>query len=116
MPVMASGNSKDSERRFHPRYLVVFSVTVVSEASPQTMTGKLLDVSEGGVRLFLPRPLPVGTRLDVDLKTPVMSFTLSGRVVWADAEGGPHLHGVVFEMEQGPPFAQRLFDIARQSW
>ncbi|MBI4737325.1 MAG: PilZ domain-containing protein [candidate division NC10 bacterium] len=106
-----------SERRQHRRYPVMFSVTVESEGALQHLAGELLDVSDGGLLLALPQSLAVGTRVEVQLETPVMAFALPGRIVWTATLRGPSRpHGVAFDLEKGPPFAQRLYEIARQSW
>ena len=106
-----------SERRQHRRYPVMFSVTVESAGALQQLAGELLDVSDGGLLLALPESLAVGTRVEVQLETPVMAFALPGRIVWTATLRGPSQpHGVAFDLEQGPPFAQRLYEIARQSW
>lgn len=109
--------AKKSERRHHRRYAVMFSVTVECRDSQEDLAGTLLDVSDGGVRLFLPRSLPVGMILEVRLETPVLAFTLPGRIAWTGGQRGrSYLHGVEFDLKHGPPIAQRLFDIARESW
>lgn len=112
-----SESATASERRQHRRYPVMFSVSVESEGALQQLAGELLDVSDGGLLLALPESLAVGTRVEVQLETPVMAFALPGRIVWMGTLRGPSRpHGVAFDLEQGPPFAQRLYEIARQSW
>ena len=109
--------AKASERRQRTRYPVTFSITVESETAPHSLSGALLDVSDGGLRLFLPQALPVGTRVRVRLETPAGSFAWPGRVVWTtERRRQSHLHGVLLDQEQGWSFAQRLADIARQAW
>ena len=73
-----------SERRQYRRYPVMFSVTVESAGALQQLAGELLDVSDGGLLLALPESLAVGTRVEVQLETPVMAFALPGRIIWTD--------------------------------
>jgi hypothetical protein len=109
--------AKASERRQHRRFPVTFSITVESESTGQNLSGALLDVSDGGLRLFLPQGIPVGTPVRVRLETPVAAFAWPGRIVWAaERRRQSNLHGVILDREQGRPFAERLAEIARQAW
>jgi hypothetical protein len=99
------------------RYRVRFSVKVEPEQVPETLEGALLDVSGGGLLLFLGRTLPVGERVGVHLDAPGATFRLPGRIVWAgERRGFSHIHGVEFEREQDRQFAQHIFDMAHELW
>jgi len=110
-------SKRRAERRQHLRYRVRFSVKVEPESSPDSLEGALLDVSGGGLLLFLGQTLPVGERVGVHLEAPGAKFRLPGRIVWAgERKGFSHIHGVEFEREQDRRFAQHLFDMAHELW
>ncbi len=112
-----SDSKKGAERRQHTRYRARFSVTVKPEGSRESLDGALLDVSGGGLLLFLSRTLGVGERVGVQLEAPGARFRLPGRIVWAgERRGSSHIHGVEFERAQDRRFAQHLFDMAHALW
>jgi hypothetical protein len=112
-----SDSKRRSERRQHTRYRVQYSVTVERESMKESLNGALLDVSGGGLLLFLSRTLPVGERVGVRLDSPGAVFSLPGRIIWGgQRQGLSHVHGIEFERPQDRRFARHLHEMAHELW
>lgn len=61
--------------------------------------GNLQDLSAGGMRVFAPEPLPVGERLEVQVRLPVrpVPILMAGQIMWEKPVQGGNEYGVMFE-------------------
>jgi hypothetical protein len=96
---------EEDERRRWPRYLVppeeplVAGVAVVGGARPQTLTGRVRDISEAGLSLLLPDEAACGELAErgrplvVVLTLPSGTITMRAEVAHCAAPGGRHGEG-----------------------
>ncbi|MER3403498.1 MAG: hypothetical protein C4336_08880 [Armatimonadota bacterium] len=55
------------QRRRHPRWYLPKEVAIEAQANSKTFVGWVQDISEGGMRLFAPIPLPEGMPVHLEL-------------------------------------------------
>lgn len=86
------------DRRRHPRYPYDGSVTY-RRLGPST-SGRIQNLSEGGLMVELPEPFALGTPLDLVISLGDHSIHAEGEVVWSqspsDSTPPSYPHGVKF--------------------
>lgn len=70
-----------SDRRGHPRMQCVNSVQLQPENEGAPIWGKATDLSVGGCFVGMPVPLPIGTRLKINMWLDQAKLTIKGKVV-----------------------------------
>ncbi len=96
-------------KRQHARFEVFLSARCRlqgPDGKPLELNGKTRTVSEGGLLLLLPRALPKGVPVTVELDTRTGPAARHGRVVYVGPQETTDLGGVVFP--HGIAFAQTL--------
>ncbi len=103
--------------RQHARFEVFLSARCRLEGpdgKPLELDGKTRTVSEGGLLLLLPRALPKGALVTVELDTRSGPAARNGRVVWVgpqettDLGGGLFPHGIAFAQTLERAFVEAL--------
>ncbi|MFA6320676.1 MAG: PilZ domain-containing protein [Candidatus Omnitrophota bacterium] len=89
------------ERRQHPRFTqsLAISYSVLKKSIAKNISGKTIDISEGGAKLLLDEKLPLGTALSLKILLPNSGNTaeVAGDIVWTeDAAGTDELSGKRF--------------------
>ncbi len=76
------------ERRQHPRFAqsIAISYSVMKKRISNGISGKTVDISEGGAKLVLDEKLPIGASLLLKILVPGSGLTaeISGDVVWTE--------------------------------
>jgi hypothetical protein len=89
----------DQKRQF-PRFALEAAVTV--SAGGRRVSGRTSNLSKGGLCAMLEGPVPVGSRVDVELALIFENdsvsepLTVTGRVVWCTAIQAQHQVGLSF--------------------
>ena len=91
--------SATSVPRRHARFLVNLPVRCSRVASriADTWGGRTADVSGGGFAIELPKRLPPGTRVDIEVRTGIGPMRMKAEIVWTRRVGGSAglvLHGL----------------------
>ena len=117
MPAAQATGSRRDQRQF-PRIKVPAMYTLVrarvTGSNRYTFTGRIYDVSVGGIRFDLDMPVQPGTQLELRGMLPGgghTTFRAMGRVVRIDGEAtdrGPQTYGLAFESFRSPMDRQRL--------
>ncbi len=89
------------EKRKHPRYSIEFPLDYSRAEGKTTYTGGLTaDASEGGLLVYLPERIEIGTLLKIEIfYTKDLSFqtvTATARVVWTDL-ASKYWYGLEFQ-------------------
>ena len=106
---MARPRPAGAAKRQHARFELFLSARCRlqgPDGKPLELDGKTRTVSEGGLLLLLPRALPEGAPVTVELDTRTGPAARNGRVVWVGPQETTDLGGVVFP--HGIAFAQTL--------
>lgn len=86
------------ERRRHPRYAYEGSLSY-RQLGPNT-SGRIQNLSEGGLMVELPERFPAGTALDLVISLGDHSIHAEGEVIWSqgpsDAARTSYSHGLKF--------------------
>ena len=89
-----------AERRNDQRVSVSLPVTYQLLGAPtrSPYTGRVVDISAGGLRLICDRPVELGERVDVAVNLPARTipYQLPGRVVWVKPASSGSECGVQF--------------------
>ena len=91
--------SATSVPRRHARFLVNLPVRCSRVASriADTWGGRTADVSGGGFAIELPKRLPPGTRVDIEVRTGIGPMRVKAEIVWTQRVAGSTrlvLHGL----------------------
>jgi hypothetical protein len=91
--------SATSVPRRHARLLADLPVQCSRATGPgaQAWRGRTVDVSGGGFAIKLPKRLPPGTRVSIEVRTGIGPIQMKAEIVWtrrAAGSTGPVLHGL----------------------
>lgn len=82
------GYWRGKDRRQHPRFTqsLAISYSVMKKRIAEGLSGKTIDISEGGAKLLLDEKLPLGTPLSLKVLLPDSGHTaeIAGDVVWTE--------------------------------
>ena len=96
---------------------MVFCVPIDVRAGPSRYTsGRLRDLSAGGLGAHLPRRLTSGERITVTLEIKGLAVNLTGVVQWAveDFTATGYLHGIRFPERQADSFPLWVYSFFRE--
>lgn len=92
------------ERRHRKRQLLNTSVRVFTNAGPMEAVG--LNISEGGMGLFTVAHIPVGSRIEIEFRTPDGPTSFM-RLFATVRHRALYLYGVQFEQQEENDVADR---------
>jgi len=92
------------ERRKHPRFSVDLPIEYYPTDPANTHSGRLINLSEGGLLVYLPEPMEIGQRLRMKLffsaGSDLNAIEMATEVVWQDIhlgkEWGDYRFGLKF--------------------
>jgi c-di-GMP-binding flagellar brake protein YcgR len=110
------------EKRRHPRYSVELPLDYCRIDEKETYGGIVANASEGGVLVYLPETLPMGTLLNMEIiyvnGLQLETIRAIAKVVWADLATldnlGEHRYGLQFQSIDEENF-QRLTNLLKDS-
>ncbi|MFQ5930845.1 MAG: response regulator [Nitrospiraceae bacterium] len=91
------GDTDQPGVRRHPRFPATLPVTCL--IGPREIVGETANVSLGGIHIWLPQWVPLGTVFSLRLELPTGTIAVDGKVVWKDERPtghGAHGHGIEF--------------------
>ncbi|MFQ5840644.1 MAG: PilZ domain-containing protein [Candidatus Methylomirabilales bacterium] len=92
-------NQGAGERRRHLRFVYDAPVVICRPLGPAS-TGRLHNVSEGGLMVELPERFPLGTALDLQVMLGDRTVLAEAQVIWSqpvpEGSDSPHRHGLEF--------------------
>ncbi len=113
-PEKASYGLVNFERRRYPRFSIDLPIEYYRLPSPEKKQGRVSNISEGGIMIYLPEKLDIGRQLRVKVFFPAESnltaMEVIGEVVWIDIcleEGNEYRCGLKF-IEVCPDDLKRL--------
>jgi c-di-GMP-binding flagellar brake protein YcgR len=120
--VQLKKGSLEIEKRRHPRYSVELPLDYSHANDRETFGGIVANASEGGVLVFLPERIPMGSLLNVEIiyvnGLQLETITAVAKVVWADLATmeslGEHRYGLQFQSIDEANF-KRLSDLLKES-
>ncbi len=109
------------ERRRHPRFSIELPLDYCHADGKEILGGIVANASEGGILVYLPERLPVGTLLKIEILyvrgLELDTIKAIGKVVWSDLGAreswGEHRYGLQFQNIDEKDFA-RLMGLLRE--
>jgi hypothetical protein len=80
MPPVRNSAQFPGERRWYPRYMCSGSATIKTADSAVTLRGEAKDISNGGIYVEMNAPLPVNSKITLDLCVEDIRFEATGLV------------------------------------
>jgi c-di-GMP-binding flagellar brake protein YcgR len=109
------------ERRRHPRFSIELPLDYCHTDGKEILGGIVANASEGGILVYLPERLPVGTLLKIEILyvrgLELDTIKAIGKVAWSDLGAreswGEHRYGLQFQNIDEKDFA-RLMGLLRE--
>ncbi len=109
------------EKRKHPRFSVELPLDYSRVNGKETYGGMVANASEGGLLVYLPERMEIGTLLKIEIfyvrGLELDNIKVVGKIVWADLAAreswGEHRYGLQFESIEEKDF-KRLTNLLKE--